>query len=272
MKGLVLIFFLPVWAFAQQQGLYPPHSFAQPDVTSHQYSLLESPFPEFDLLINRLASKQNHFKTDKDFLGYIFTQTHRRLLKNYADNASFDQLKDNGTYNCLTATTVYALALKHFHFKYAIIETNYHIFLLVQTHNGQVLLETTDPLNGFVDDADEVQHRVVAYQEKNLVMPARQDQYAFSFSLYREVTLDELEGLLYYNESIRAFNEKRFASAIASLEKVYASYHSPRVEEFSKVLVLSIVSSEYLDLSIKASYVKQVQKIRKTRMEINASK
>lgn len=271
MKGLVLIFFLPLWVFAQEESAYPAiHSLTYSSEFHEQTSLLATPFQELDLLKNRLEGKKHRFKSDKDFLAYIFTQTHQRLLKNYVENSSYQELINQGNYNCLTATTVYALALKHFGYSYSIIETNYHIFLMVQTQAGKVLLETTDPLNGFVDREDEIENRIASYKENKTL--TREDQYYFSFSLYHEVTLTELEGLLYYNESVRQFNAKQFEAAINSLNKAYTNYYSARVDEFSKVLLLCIAQNDQIALAQKAGYIKQLQIIRKSRLEITASK
>lgn len=271
MKWVVLIFFLPLWVFAQEEGYGVIHALSGSPVSSKNSSLLTTPFPELAKLTTRLAHKQDRFKSDKDFLSYLFTQTHQRLLKNYSDNSSYEELITKGDYNCLTGTTAYALLLEHFGFTYSIIETNYHIFLMVSTESGSVLLETTDPLHGFTDRDEDIQKRIAAYKENKLVT-SRQDQYYFSFSLYREVTLRELEGLLYYNASVRAFNANKFDEAITALSKTYSKYYSARVDEFSKVLLLSVANNEKLELSKKASYVKQLQAIRKSRLDATASK
>lgn len=271
MRWLVLIFFLPVWAFAQTGEAFQPAS-AYSSVSEGNTSLLATPFPQFNSLVKRLEAKKSRFKSDKDFLAYIFKQTHQRLLKSYEDNASYQELIDKGSYNCLTGTTVYALLLDQFSYTYSIIETNYHIFLIVNTQSGQVLLETTDPLNGFTDRDEDIQTRIAGYRENKITTAARQDQYYFSFAFYREVTLYELEGLLYYNEAIRAFNAKQFDTAIIKLEKAYTTYYSARIDEFSKVLLVSVAGNEQLSLSEKASYIKQLRLIRKSGLEMNASR
>lgn len=271
MKGFVLIFILPLWVFAQPEMAHPTvHSLEFSSPFNEKTSLLAAPFQELDILKDRLDAKKHRFKSDKDFLGCIFTQTHQRLLKTYVENSSYQDLIDHGNYNCLTATTVYALLLKHFGYSYSIIETNYHIFLIVHTQAGQVLIETTDPLDGFVERQKEIEKRIAKYKENKTA--AREDQYNFSFSLYHEVTLTELEGLLYYNESVREFNAKHFEAAILFLNNAFTNYYSARVDEFSKVLLLCIAQNKQIGVAQKASYIKQLQVMRKSRLEVTASK
>jgi hypothetical protein len=271
MKGLVWLFFLPALLSAQ-----PPANRSDSDqavfMVGEQSHVLSQHHPGLEDVYTRLNKKRSHYKRDKDFLAHVFTVTHQRLLKVYVERASYQDLIAQGQYNCLTATSLYALLLSRLGYTYSVMETNYHIFLLVSTTAGDVLLETTDPLNGFIDNPSEIQDRIACYRENRSTVTSTDGQYRFSFSLYRAVTLNELEGLLCYNESIKAYNAQQFDAAIVWLGRAYSQYYSERVDEFSRVVWLGVTETNSLTLTQKASYIRQLQTIRKSRLVYTAGK
>jgi hypothetical protein len=268
MRLRALILLLPILVFAQDvSGLSSPPAdieyyvglFAQSDASN---TLLKADLIKFTLQVNR---KRNG-KTEKQFLQYIFGKTHQRYLKTYEPYARFGGLTKNGTYNCLTGTALYALLLDHFGFDYKIIETNYHIFLLVNSSSGNVLFEATDPINGFVAEESEIEKRLAFYKENKLKQDVGDKTfYQYQFKLYNEVTLEQMLGLLHYNLAIEAYNVQQFTTAITHLDKAIDIYNSPRIQEFSKIVLLSVVQSK-LEASVKKECIKKIQSLRRQMM------
>ena len=211
--------------------------------------------------VQKLESKKHSFKKESEFLQYTFNQTHRKFLKHYKQYCTFTELVDNGTYNCLTATALYALLLDHFKINYKIVETNYHIFLLAKTEQGTILLETTDPLNGFISNPTQVEKRIASYKQNEL-LEASNDKvlYAYNFNLYNVVDLDQMLGLMYYNLAIDAYNHQEIQLAIAHLDQAILRYQSPRIDEFSTIILLTLQESE-MEASVKKSFVQKVKAI-----------
>lgn len=225
-----------------------------------------------DLLsfINKLSAKRETFKSEKAFLNHVFVKTHQHYLKHYTDYVSFSTMINKGTYNCLTGTALYALLLDYFKFDHQIIETNYHIFLLVNTGEGQVLLETTDPQNGFVEEEKQIEKRIITYRQNTIEeKQADKSYYRFSYELYREVNLDEMLGLLHYNLAIVAYNDRQFQTSISQLDKALELYQSPRIEELSRIILLSVLESK-LDPLAKEDCVRKIQLMRKNKLMIAA--
>ena len=221
--------------------------------------------------LKKLEQKQSSFKHTNDFLEFIFNKTHQKFLKNFSEYASFPEMLDNGNYNCLTGTALYALLLDHFDVPYKIIETNYHIFLLAQTDKGSVLFETTDPANGFVTNSDAIKERIARYRQNSIQTAASsKTYYRYNFDLYKEVNLDEVTGLLYYNLSIVAFNAKDINLAIDHLGKALELYQSPRIEEFSKIILLTVLEGN-LDPSEKERCLENIRALRNKHQLVTAS-
>ncbi len=271
MRLIVAVLLLPILAIAQ--GSRTTSSFSPLENYLELYKSTDKAKAvsnaDFMQFVNRMASKRASFRDDRAFLEHVFIKTHQKFLKDFEQYASFNELFGKGKYNCLTGTTVYALLLDHFDIDYSIIETNYHIFLTASTNDGQVLIEATDPADGFVTDNTKIQNRIKRYRENEL-QPSGKNLYYYSFDLYNEVNLDELAGLLYYNHAVESFNDHNYKSAIDQLDLAFERYDSPRIEELARVLQLAVVESS-LDQKSKEICIRKLQSIRRKRMQMMAS-
>jgi hypothetical protein len=222
--------------------------------------------------VHKLEQKQSGFKHSSDFLAHIFHKTHQKFLRNFYEYATFPEMLDKGSYNCLTGTALYALLLDHFDFRYQIIETNYHIFLVAQTDNGPILFETTDPVSGFVTNPDEIKKRIAGYKQNSIQAGASsKTYYRYNFYLYNSVNLDQVLGLLHYNLSIVAFNAKDLSLSIHHLGKAMELYQSPRFEEFSGIILLSVMEGN-LDSSDKERCLEKIRALRNKHVVVTASR
>jgi hypothetical protein len=223
----------------------------------------------FEDLIAHFEKRQKVVKSERDFVRHIFIKTHSQILKRYRQEAEFQQLFDNGTYNCLTGTILYSLIFDHFNIKHEVIETNYHIFMMVQTEQGEVLIEATDPLNGFVYVQKEIDKRVELY--KNNITPGieARDAYEFTFSLYNSVSHRELLGLLYYNKAVELYNKQRVEKSIEFLIEASSLYTSVRIKEFAGILLFTVGQGE-ADDQLNQQYIKSLQMIRSKSSQVVA--
>lgn len=272
MRLIVVVLLLPILAVAQgSKTTSQPFSIIENYLelyksTDNNKAVSNADFMQF---VNRMSSKRASFRDDRAFLEHVFIKTHQKFLKDFEQYASFNELFGKGKYNCLTGTTVYALLLDHFDIDYSIIETNYHIFLTASTNDGQVLIEATDPISGFVTDHTKIQNKIKHYRENEL-QPSGKNHYYYSFDLYNEVNLDELAGLLHYNHAVESFNDHNYRSAIDQLDLAFERYDSPRIEELSRVLQLAVVESS-MDQKSKEICIRKLQSIRKKRLQMMAS-
>jgi len=206
--------------------------------------------------VNYLRSKD--FKNEIAFLHKIFWSTQKKFLKTYSPYETFGELFTSGKYDCLTATSLYSLILTEFDFDFSVIETNYHIFIVVHTSSGNVLLETTDRYNGFVQDKKEIESRIGAYKE-NLIATANPNAtyYAYSFDLYKKINPLQLTGLLHFNQAVNAFNKHEWLTCANELSLSEKKYESPRVKELAVLLVQSVLASGDVKDEIKDFILKQ---------------
>lgn len=228
--------------------------------------------PDLTNFITTLEQK-NLPKNGSAFCNTIFQKARNKFLKRYSEFATFNETLGSGKYNCLTGTALYALLLDYFKIDYSIVETNYHIFLLAHTDEGTVLLEATDPARGFVSDSAEVEKRILQYKQ-NVIQRQNDDKryYEYTFDLYKTVTLDQIKGLMHYNLSVDAYNQQNFESSIQHLSKALDFYNSPRISEFSSILLLTLIDNSKLDIKVRDSYLRSIQALRKKRATVMASR
>jgi len=220
--------------------------------------------------IEKLAQKKAKSKSEIQFLRYVFIRTHQQYLKHFKTNTTFASLFENGSYNCLTGTILYSTILNQFGIDHQVIETNYHIFILAKTNEGEVLIETTDPHEGFVTSEDKIAMRINQYRNQGIQStdPTR-SYFRYSFELYNEVSQNELIGLLYYNLAVDSFNQQSLQEAVHYLGRAIERYASPRIEEFSEILLLAVHESKLKEKD-KILCKKELQTIRYKAMVVMA--
>lgn len=225
---------------------------------------LNSSSKAFTSFLTQLQDKRRQFDSDHDFVRFIFRKTHQKFLKRYETYATFGMLFNRGNYNCLTGTALYAVILDHFQIQHTIIETNYHIFILAQTQEGRILLEATDPMNGYVDNEQNIEEKLAVYRKNSIQekAPDHGTQYAFTFNLWEVVSIQEIKGLLYFNQAVKTYNENQYAKSIQYLEMASTHHPSKRIQEFTAVVMLAVANSE-ISLEAKEPLIRQLRNIRR---------
>lgn len=198
-----------------------------------------SALEKINSVLDHLAKRQDKYYSEDDFVEYLYYYTHRRLLKSYTEYPTLEETLVDGNYDCLTATTVYAMLLNELNIDHDVIETNYHIYIVV--HPGsekELLIETTDPRNGFIADQAEISASKDHYIRNNLEQ--RSALVSFDFNLERKIEQKELIGLLYYNQSIKEINNGNWEMAKELASKAMNYYTETRVSTLVSMIDSSV--------------------------------
>jgi hypothetical protein len=197
--------------------------------------------------VANLREKQPN-RSEEEFLRIVFNEAHRRFFKTYKPYTQFPEMFEKGKYDCLTATSLLAVLLDEFEYDFHVIETNYHIFISVQTENGSVLLESTDKVNGFVTNPEQIQERISTYKQNQLQASNSESlHYQFDLNLYRIIQPKQLSGLLLFNQAVVAFNNQQYEVCALRLKEAVQIYDSPRTTEFAAILITAIANSSIGD-------------------------
>lgn len=232
------------------------------DVEFEQYQSYKN---ELDRYVNRLKEKGNRSQSEIFFLSSVFYKTHKKFLKRYKKFTSLSDMFETGKYDCLSATTLYTLIYNSLGVDLEVIETNHHIYLKLTSQGQTFLVESTDPLHGFISDKKEIAEKLSdVYTGQRQVASSKDGLYhQFSFLLNERIDMTKLVGLQYYNQAVKVFNEGQAATAIKLLEKGSVFYNNKRFKEFGILLANKIYEDQQMDRNIKSRYIDRVSKIAK---------
>jgi hypothetical protein len=188
--------------------------------------------------LKKLQKKQKRY-SDKLFLEQFYYAVHRKFLKSYQPYQNFYALVNEGKYNCLTGTALYGYLLQELGYTFRLYETDYHTFLMVSTDAGEeILIESTDPLNGFMEDREQVAERLEQIKKDALPNTSAEERpyYDFKLNVLRQVSLAQLAGLQYYNQAAALYNSRKAKKAEIALGKGRLLYPAERFDHFAQLL------------------------------------
>lgn len=212
-------------------------------------SSITSDLNEFENHVNHNLSRlKRRYHHDQDLLlKQLFYRFHRMYLKHYDDYPSFEKLISAGTYNCLTGTILYAIALKYLGFDYAIYETAFHTYLVINLNNDKrILFESTDPVEGLVTNESQITQleqkyrslKIAPWDLNRLIM----EQASYANSYQKQITLQQLAGLHYYNLCVADLRQGELQNALEKLKWAALFYpSSKRISNLKQVITNSII-------------------------------
>ncbi|MCA6078635.1 hypothetical protein [Fulvivirga sedimenti] len=177
----------------------------------------------------------------------LFYKTHKKYLHQYKSNTSFGNLLETGNYDCLSGTILYGWLLHELGFDYSVIETEHHIYLVINSEQGDFMFESTDPLNGFIYTTAEMEARLSKLSENEAGVETFKP-------VNNSVTFKELVGLQYFNAAVDAYNSGNFIEAVDQVEKASIFYSGDRLKELGIIISKAIVGSD-LDQQTKMAYL-----------------
>ncbi len=260
-----VILFLPVVAAGQNTASGKLHSYYT--LYCQAEGKLAPSYTPFHEFVSRLESRRAQAKDDKAFIHHVFVKAHQRFFREFEEYSSFADLVSTGKYNCLSGTALFALLLDHFVIDHRIIETNHHIFILAQTNEGSVLLETTDPEKGFIGDPGAIARKISEYQNVRQEKMENSKIYRFQYPRVHmdTVSLTGILGLFHYNHSIEALNEGDFKKAIAHLHHAFLLHRSEKLETYLDLVYSSVLFEASLPPEIKHNHLEKLRVLRAKR-------
>ncbi|MCE7057719.1 hypothetical protein LZF95_23755 [Algoriphagus sp. AGSA1] len=188
-------------------------------------------------LLAVLDKKYDKKGTDLSVLRHLFEKSHQKLFKTYEQHSTFNDMLFDGKYDCVSASAALALLLDRYGYEYKVVETDYHVFIVVHHEGKDIILESTLPIGGMITASTEVASYLEGYKAsdhaplKSLNQRLGTPKIDLSDNaIFRKVNLTELAGLQYYNDAIAHFNEQDFGKASKQLSKALKLYDSERIE------------------------------------------
>jgi hypothetical protein len=207
---------------------------------------------EINQHINHLRSKNLHLKPLKKQIQNIYKTTHAKFLRKYDEKVFFNRIFENGTYNCVTASALYALILDEFNINYSIKETPTHVYLIADTLGQQTLIESTLPGIGPVNFNEKFKKNYIEYLNNNKIISDAEFEHSPSEELFRmhyskdkSINLSQLAAIQYYNKGIFLMQEEKYVGAALSLKKASSIYPSNTIKYHHFIAVQNALTIDY---------------------------
>jgi hypothetical protein len=186
--------------------------------------------------------KEDKEKKEKKRVKYIYDELHKRFFKKYNLDSYFTDIFNDGTYNCVTASALYAFAFGELKIPYHVKETPSHVFLVAYPDTYKIYLETTVPgAYGFIvpkeSEVEKIVDELVAYKlvTKEEVLEKGYMKFYEDYYYGKEfINKSALIGMQYYNKGLNHLNEVDYDKAINDLRKSEVFYTSPLVKPILK--------------------------------------
>ncbi|WP_258102885.1 hypothetical protein [Marinoscillum sp. MHG1-6] len=202
-----------------------------PEMTLNKYTRIQDQFSE---IMSKAFDLKEKSKSEVQFLERLFYTIHRKNLSWYENYVTFGDLIEHKKYDCLTGTALLALVMNELDIKHQILEFDFHIFLMAEVAHQMVLMEATDPMNGFVSEADQIHARIEeAYNSAGV-----SDEFNKT-GIMNKIDLVDLAGLQYYNLAVDQFNRGNYSHAREFIKKADILYPSERIKNTASLIATS---------------------------------
>lgn len=174
----------------------------------------------------------------------IFEKSHKILFNKYEQHSTFNAMLQDGEFDCVSGSAALGLLLDRYSFDFEIVETDYHVFIVINYNKQDIIFESTLPVGGMISSPSEVATYLAAYKpaKNSQLYPLNQrigdpTQALNDNSIFRKVSLQELAGLQYYNDAIAHFNNQMFVDASNQLTKALVLYPSDRIKDLKDLAI-----------------------------------
>ena len=102
------------------------------------------------------------------------------------------------------------------------------------------LIESTDPVDGFVYGNEDVLSRLDRIKQREKQIEKENfstSTYTYNYTIQKDINLQQLVGLQYFNLATIAFNQYHFDEAINNVQKARLFYDSQRMKGMMKLIV-----------------------------------
>jgi hypothetical protein len=194
-----------------------------------------SPEEVWTSLIEEIDAKASKSGEDLNLLRQIFQKSHQKLFKKYEQHSTFNMMLSEGKFDCVSGSAALGMLLERYGYTFDILETDYHVFIVVNLDEKKIVFESTLPVGGMITTPSEVEKYLDSYKptspaSKTFNQPLAGAEIDYSDkTIFRKVNLKQLAGLQYYNDAIVHFNAQAFGQAVEQLSKAYLLYPSDRI-------------------------------------------
>ena len=214
-----------------------------------------------------LADKKIDSRNINKKIKFIYSNVHKRFLTKYNDNEYFPEIFETGTYNCVSASMLYAMVFSNSNIPYKVKASSDHVYLVANPGPNSIVIETTNP--GFeqkIFNGDFKQQYVNYLRTSKLISESEyknksvEEIFEEKFKEVRDVEFNNLPGLQYYNKAITKLQNNETEAALKLSQKAYFFYPDFQVKSLLYTTLLFHIEKCNFDQVSDIDYLAQLSR------------
>jgi hypothetical protein len=214
---------------------------------------------KFNRFFNEKLAPIQKSKTGDKAIKAVFKEIHDNLLTKYITEAHFEMILDDGRYNCLTASALYALSFEKLGIPYQLRSTADHVYVIANPGPEQILIETTDPVGGAFTYNEQYKKAYIEMLQKQKMISKQEFNESSLETLFQKyfyssdtINLKQLIGYHYYNSGVELIRDENYEKASNQLMKAYYLNDKKQVAHMLS-LGLAVLINKNFDIADSAS-------------------
>jgi len=202
-----------------------------------------------------------------------YSNVHSRFLKKYNDNEYFPVIFQTGTYNCVSASMLYAIIFDNLDIPYKVKASSSHVYLVANPGSNSIVIETTNP--GFEQKifTGEFKQQYVNYlrtskliSESEYKNKSTEEIFEEKFKEVRDAEFNNLPGFQYYNKALTKLQNNETEEALRLSQKAYFFYPDYQVRNLLHSSLLFHIEKCNFDKVSDIDYLAQLTRFENTAM------
>lgn len=197
----------------------------------------------------------------------IYKDIHKEYFSKYKLSISFSEIFKDGSYNCVTASALFALCFEELHLEYDIRLLPQHVFLVLFPEKEAIKVETTNPIEGLFVPNQRLMRQYVLFLKELKLISEEEYNTKSTDELFQEyyyaqesISVENLIGVHYFNSGLSYFQEEDFMTAFNQFEKAIIFYPDEIVKFMVKLTLQNLIYSSGMksveDVSLLVKYPK----------------
>ena len=181
--------------------------------------------------LNLLNNKKFEKSSEKKKIKMLHDFIHENYLEKYELICLFNELFEDGDFNCVTASALFSIYMNDLNIPFIIKENQIHVYLISYPSSGAIEIETTDPQNRIFNYDHRTKSSFVNHllsrniiSKEELIEKSIDEIFIDYFYRDEKITIDELIGIQYMNHAAYLMDEDKPKEALIQLEKAYMFY------------------------------------------------
>lgn len=214
-----------------------------------------------------LAQKKIETKKINKKIKLSYSNVHKRFLKKYNDNEYFPEIFKTGTYNCVSASMLYALVFSKLEIPYRVKASSNHVYLVANPGANSTVIETTNPNFEKAIFNGEFKRNYVSYlrtskliNESEYKNKSIEEIFEEKFKEVKDAEFHNLPGFQYYNKALTKLQNNNIEDALMLIQKAYYFYPDNQVKTLLHTALLYQIEKCNFDKVSDIDFIAQLSR------------